>query len=297
MLDIQERIKLDKYTSWNVGGEAEYFCLPKTLAEIQEAQAWALKNKHPVTILGGGSNVLISDKGVKGLTICLRQFSGIQSKEVSGRLTLEALAGTSKSELLKVFLKNKLAPALFLAGLPGDLGGGIVMNAGVSEAFVPREFAEIVDWIEVLKADSSLQKYAAKEITWKYRNSQGWQPGIIVNIGLSWPMQADTSILVQVKEANRIRLQKQPLDLPSCGSVFINPPGKKAAQLVESCGLKGYTVGGAQVSAKHANFIVNVGKARAADMAAVIEKIKSTVLKERGVALQSEVIFLGDWTD
>jgi len=290
---IQEQQILSGYTSWQVGGLAEYFCLPKTLDEIREVQTWAQTQKLKITVLGSGSNVLIHDDGIRGLVICMRDFSGMQWDLVGSVWQGTVKAGTGKSDLLKFFLREKLAPALFLAGIPGDVGGGVVMNAGVAESFVPREFCEIVDWVEVLKPDGTLQRLQKNQLTWDYRHSHGWQPGIVVQVGLRWENTKDDQILVQVRDANKLRLSKQPLDKPSCGSVFRNPPGKKAAQLIDSCGLKGYTVGAAQVSLKHANFIVNLGGARAADIWSVIEHVREVVNKQVGVELQTEVVRLG----
>lgn len=292
MISIQENVQTAPYTSWLVGGPAEFFCLPTNLEELKEAMSWAQENNQPITVLSGGSNVLISDKGIKGLTICLKKLAKTNVSEMNGRLVIEALSGTGKSELLKIFLKYKLAPALFLAGIPGDVGGGVVMNAGVGESFTPREFVEITDWVEVLKPDGSLKRYDKSEIKWDYRHSDGWQPGIIYQVGISWELKPDATILDQVRTANKVRLTKQPLDMPSCGSVFRNPPGHKAAQLIDSCGLKGFTRGGAQVSLKHANFIVNMGTAKASDISELIEIVKKTVLDEKGVQLITEVVRL-----
>ncbi len=297
-MEIKKSVPLAEYTSWMVGGSAEYFCLPETEADVREAVLWAESHSQPITLFGGGTNVLISDKGIRGLVMCLRRFSGLESKEVDGRLEITAMAGTAKSELLKIFLKSKLAPALFLAGLPGDVGGGVVMNAGVAEGFVPREFMEITDWIEVLRLQDGQftnHRFMKDQIHWEYRHSKGWQPGVITRVGISWPMQADATILDQVRNANKVRLSKQPLDMPSCGSVFRNPPGHKAAQLIDGCGLKGFTVGGAQVSLKHANFIVNLGEAKAMDMWHVIEHVRNTVKSLKSVELQTEVVRLGEW--
>ena len=297
---ISENIRLAPFTSWQVGGVADFFCTPTKTEEIIEAQTWAQGKNFPITVLGGGSNVLVSDHGVRGLTICLKNFSGIKIEDTPTEIKLECFAGTSKSELLKIFLKFKLAPALFLAGIPGDVAGGIVMNAGVAESFTPREFVEITDWIEVLRPTGALEKISAKQLQWSYRHCVGWAPGIIARVGLRWPNQPDDSILDQVRNANKVRLSKQPLDKPSCGSVFVNPPGHKAAQLVDSCGLKGYTVGQAQVSLKHANFIVNLGDtthgASATDIWQVIQHVQKTVLQQTQVQLKTEVIRLGEWT-
>lgn len=291
-MEIKSKINLAPYTSWLIGGPAEYFALPENLEEIQELCAWAKKEQHKVTVLGGGSNVLISDLGIHGLVICLKNFNKVQLSEDNERLHIVCDAGASKSELLRHFLKRKLAPALFLAGLPGDVGGGVVMNAGVAENFVPREFVEITDWIQVLRPDGELEKVFAKDLKWSYRHCEGWQPGIIVRASVSWPLEEDPSILEKVKNANKVRLSKQPLDMPSCGSVFINPPGHKSAQLIDSCGLKGFQIGGAQVSLKHANFIVNTGNATAEDVWQVIEHVRKTVLTEKGISLKTEVIRL-----
>jgi UDP-N-acetylmuramate dehydrogenase len=296
-IEIQENICLSPYTSWLVGGNADFFCLPKTMEELQESVAWAKQKKIPITVLSGGSNVLVSDKGIGGLTICLRQFSGTTVEEKQNRLVIKALAGTSKSELLKIFLKYKLAPALFLAGIPGDVGGGVVMNAGVSESFKPREFVEIVDrfWVIDINDPKTVRKYEHDEIQWSYRHSKGWRPGLITCVEISWPLDEDPSILEKVRNANKIRLSKQPLEFPSCGSVFKNPENFKAAELIDLCGLKGFSIGGAQVSEKHANFIVNINSASACDIDSVIKYVQKTVLEKYKVSLVTEVIYLGDW--
>lgn len=278
-----------------IGGNADHFCLPTTVDELKEALAFAKQNQLPITILGGGSNVLISDKGIRGLTIGLRRFSEISTEIRDGRLYINCLSGTAKSELLKVFLKNQMGPALFLAGLPGDVGGGVVMNAGVAEMFEPREFMEMVDSIEVMTADGETQELQKSDLKISYRHTDGWQPHIVTRVKLSWPHERKPEILTQVREANKIRLSKQPLDMPSCGSVFKNPEGYKVAQLIDQCGLKGYRIGGAQVSTKHANFIVNVEEAKATDAWSLIQHVQKTVKEQKGVEIVTEVIRLGEW--
>lgn len=294
-LAVLNNIELAQYTSWLVGGPAEYFCRPKTEEDLIEALQYAEKNKLLITLLSGGSNVLVSDQGIPGLTICLRQFSQISSKIENNKIYIEALSGTAKSELLKIFLKNKLAPALFLAGLPGDIGGGVVMNAGVAEMFTPREFMEFVDEIEVMDFRGHKKSFYKKDLKISYRHTDGWQPGVVTKVKISWPMEIDETILQKVKDANRTRLSKQPLDMPSCGSVFKNPEGHKAAQLIDQSGLKGFRIGDAQVSLKHANFIVNLDQAKAADIWSVIQHVQKTVLEKHKVQLTTEVIRLGTW--
>ncbi len=294
--NLQQNVRLAPYTSWQIGGVAEYFALPTTVDQIKDLQQWATEEKQPLRVIGGGSNILIPDEGLKGLTICLKDFRDYDMAIERGKVFIRCSSGVSKMELLRVFLKQKLAPALFLAGLPGDVAGGVVMNAGVSENIKPREFHEIVDNIEVLRPDGSVERLHHDKIQWAYRHSSGWQPGIILSVTVSWDMQPDPETLKLVRDANRLRLQKQPLDQPSCGSVFVNPPGKRAAQLIDSCGLKGYRVGGAQVSTKHANFIVNVEQAKAADVVDVIRYVRRTVFNKTGTKLHTEVIWMGENT-
>lgn len=295
-LKILDNVNLAPYTSWLIGGSADHFCQPTSVEELTEAVRLANEKQWPITILSGGSNVLVSDLGVRGLTIYLNKFSMISHEIKNDRIVVQCLSGTAKSELLKLFLKNQLPPALFLAGLPGDVGGGVVMNAGVAEAFEPREFMEMVDWIEVLDEKNQIKRFQKKDLKISYRHCDGWQPGIITTVQISWPLVADPLVLTKVREANKVRLTKQPLDKPSCGSVFRNPEGHKAAQLIDQAGLKGFSVGDAQVSLKHANFIVNLDKAKASDVLSVIEHVQKTVKHVHGVQLTTEVVRLGQWS-
>ncbi len=312
---IEKNVSLAPLTWWKVGGSADYLASPQTKQDVLALLEWADAKKMPVTVLGGGTNVLISDKGIEGLVISMRKLVHVSVTETHGRVTIEALAGTPKAELTKNFLRLKLAPALFLCGLPGDIGGGVVMNAGVSESVVPREFVEIVDSIEVARIEDSgdtknkrahLVKYSKQDLQWHYRHTEGWQPGIVVAATISWPLDPDPEIQNKVRHATKTRLERQPLNLPSCGSVFKNPPGDKSGRLIEAAGLKGYTVGGAQVSMKHANFIVNVGgskdssgqvlpTATASDCDTLLRHVQATVAEKFGVTLTPEVRYLGRW--
>ncbi len=295
---LKENWSLAPLTSWLVGGPAEFYLEPQSEVDLREGIEWALSEGLSIQILGGGTNVLIHDSGVRGLVIGLRRFAQLQNQVVDGELRLNVLSGTSKAELLKVFLKHKLEPAVFLAGLPGDVGGGIVMNAGVAEALRPREFVELTRSIRVWDwSQGQIQERVQRreDLHWDYRHCRGWQPGVIVSAELAWPFEPQDDVLERVRKANQVRLTKQPLDLPSCGSVFVNPPGDKAGRLIEAAGLKGYRVGGAQVSPKHANFIVNVGGSLAQDLDVVIRHVQAEVQKQFGVQLRTEVVYLGEW--
>lgn len=292
---VQSQVSLKPWTSWQVGGVADWWVQPSSPEELREVLRWAQSMNLPVHVLGGGSNVLVSDSGVDGLVIGTQRLNQLEIKESPEGLWIKAQAGVKKSELLKIFLRYQLPPALFLAGLPGDVGGGVVMNAGVSEDLRPREFGELVHSIRVMGMEGEIREIPQESLVWRYRKSSGWQPGIVLEATLFWPWEKTPDVLPRVKELNRLRLQKQPLDLPSCGSVFKNPAGLKAARLIDEAGLKGYRVGDAQVSAKHANFIVNLGNASAQDIHQIIEHVRQVVYQRTGVQLESEVVYFGRW--
>ncbi|MBK9294585.1 MAG: UDP-N-acetylmuramate dehydrogenase [Oligoflexia bacterium] len=292
--DFKKSEILANHTSWLVGGPAEYYFEPTNKEELRDALIVARKESLNVTYLGGGSNVLVSDDGVSGLVISFKKMNKIEVIEDNEEVySFWADAGVTKSELLKIFLKKKLEPALFLAGIPGQVGGGVVMNAGVSENIKPREFGEIIQGLEVLKPDGTIKGVKANRIKWSYRNCDGWQPGIITRALISWPNKPVDNILEKVKELNQARLAKQPLEYPSCGSVFVNPHPHKAGELIESVNLKGYKVGNAQISEKHANFIVNLGGATAQDIRELMQICIRKVKAVCGVELKTEVKFLG----
>lgn len=283
-------------TWWKIGGEAEHFVEPKNLSELKEAYLKALKENIKVTMLGGGTNVLVSDQGIQGLVISTNQLNHLSVVTEGDRLVLNAETGVAKSELVKEFLKRKLDPALFLCGLPGEVGGGFVMNAGVSDKVTPREFCEIVTSVEILKPSGELKSFKSEELHWSYRHTSGWEPGIVYKVKMEWPLNENPNVMSLVRAATRNRLERQPLNQPSCGSTFKNPgEGKFAGALIEQCGLKGFQIGQAQVSPKHANFIVNLGGARAQDVHSVIEHVRKTVFEKFGIELQKEVRYLGEW--
>ncbi len=334
-MQIEENISLKELNWLKAGGVAQFFAAPRTPEELRECWHWAWQNRHRVHVISGGSNVLIADGLLVGLTICLHHMKGIVSTQVlsgagdssttatglssvdsripetaatsapdlstpaAGEIQIRCLAGTPKSDIAKIFLQNRLAPAVFITGIPGDIGAGVVMNAGIGEQRTPREFCEIVKRVTVLRIDEVTGEFSeheilGRDIRWEYRHSSGWQPGIITHVTLACANTPDAQVSNGVREQTRKRVATQPLDLPNCGSVFRNPAGHKSAQLIESCGLKGYRIGGASVSTKHANFVVNDQGATAKDIREIIEHVRSTVFSKTGVQLKPEVVFIGD---
>ena len=295
-LEIQKQIPLKQFTGWKTGGLAEYFCLPKNLNELKHACSWGTKQKLPITVLSGGTNSLISDQGIKGLVISLKQMQSFEIKKDEDHIHILSLAGTPKYQIFKFFSELKLAPALFLCGLPGDIGGGVVMNAGVSYDVQPYEFSQIVDFIEVLPfSGDHLKTFKKEDLQWNYRSCTGWKEGIIYRVSLKWPHTILENFHQQLRQINRRRLTSQPLNHPSCGSVFRNPPDNKAGKLIEESGLKGFQVGGAEISKKHANFIINKDSATALDIHQIICHVQKTVKRKFNIQLEPEVHYMGEW--
>lgn len=294
---IKKNYSLAEHTTWKIGGKADWAALPSNKKELIAACLWARDQRLPITVLSGGSNVLVSDRGIEGLVILLQNLNIVESSTyTNGVLEIVAQAGVPKADILKIFIKHRLMPAIFLAGLPGDVGGGVVMNAGVSHDVSPKEFHEIVSWIEVVDLNSrdfKLKRLESNELQWQYRKCEGWRPGVIYRVGLSWSLPPDEGMLKVLQESNKRRMSTQPLGEPSCGSVFKNPPGNKSGRLIEENGLKGFSINGAKVSEKHANFIVNTGGATADDVESLTRHIQKTIQEKTGIALEKEYVFLG----
>lgn len=285
---------LKKWSWWKVGGPADHFCQPENPQELQEVLQWAKSKNQNWTVLGGGTNVLISDQGVRGLVISTVRLNHCSFEQNQQNLVIRCGAGVLKSKLMKIFKSHKLAPALFLSGLPGDTGGGIVMNAGVSRSFKPSEFSEIIKSFKVMRPEGT-KTYHKKEIQWSYRRSDGWQKGVIYEVELEWPLGEMTDLNQLIKVELKRRRLTQPLEYFSCGSVFKNPYPQFAGELIEKCGLKSLKKGSAQVSEKHANFILNLGQATAQDIHDLIQEVQKKVQDKFGLLLETEVRYMGEW--
>ena len=300
MIKIKTAVSLAEFTSFKVGGSADLFAAPATIDELAQAVQWAHDNGHLVTVLGGGTNVLVSDNGVRGLlihTIGLNEIQVVQNSD-SQELLVEAQCGVTKSALSKIFLERKLAPAEFLVGLPGDVAGGVVMNAGVGFDSLPKEFCEIVDKVEVLSIANDKVKARlvhATDMDWSYRFSSGWGPGVISRVWFKWSGAEDAEVMNRVRASNKFRLTRQPLKENTCGSTFTNPPGTSAGYLIDQAGLKGVSIGGAMVSNMHANFLEAKEGATATDIDQLIQLIQKKVKYSSGIDLHPEVVRLGDW--
>ncbi len=296
-MKIKENILLAKYTTFKIGGGAKYFLVAKTKEDLIEGVKFARQKHLPFFVLGGGSNLLVSDEGFEGLIIKLHSLD--QPKihispllRSSGLISLKVEAGIQLKKVVEFCVKNGLTGLEWAAGIPGTVGGAIYGNA----AAFGKSMADIVEKIEVFDAsESRIKNYGVIECKFGYKESifKKNKNLIILSCIISLKKGNKKEIKEKIKYFLDYRERHHPLNLPSAGSVFKNPPGISAGELIEKCGLKGKRIGDAQVSQKHANFIVNLGKARAEDILKLINLIKEEVKKKFGIVLEEEIQYLG----
>lgn len=279
---------LSRHTSYRIGGPAalfvranDYAALVRTLEVLRaEGVRWVL--------LGKGSNILADDAGYQGCVICLGdQFARINVSAEEGLIT--AGAGAALSRVVSEAMRASLSGLEPCAGIPGTFGGALSMDAGTRREWIGQRVRDLV----VLRPGKGMFRYAGSEIDWGYRTTSLPGSEIILEATLALEHSEKDLIAAEMDERLRRRGDTQPLSLPSCGSVFKNPPDYSVGKLIEECGLAGLSQGGAQISTVHANFIVNTGGASAADVLGLIAYVHDAVLERHGVDLSCEVKFLG----
>ena len=277
-----------KHTSFRIGGPADVLAQPGNEAELAELLKRAAHHAVPVTLVGNGSNLLVRDKGIRGLVIKLsNSFSDM--KALGNDLTFGS--GISLAMASKKAASLSLSGLEFAVGIPGTIGGAVYMNAGAYDG----EMAKVVTSVRVMDREGKISELKASELAFAYRHTALQNSGLIVT-SVTCVLQPDEADAIAAKMADfsQRRISKQPLELPSAGSMFKRPPGYFAGTLIDQTGLKGYTVGGAQVSTKHAGFVVNVGGATAQDVLQLISDVQSKVFAAHGVRLEPEVLVLGE---
>ena len=276
------------HTTFRVGGPADYFVMPTSVEGVRDAMAACADAGVPCYILGHGSNVLVSDEGLRGVVVQIS--SNLGDVDVRDGGIVVAQAGASNAKVAACAQRAGLSGFEFAAGIPGTIGGAAVMNAGAYDG----EFKQVAQSVTCLSPEGELVEVTAEQASWSYRHSAIMDKGYIV---LSATLQLREDDPERIRErmvdlAHR-RQDKQPLDLPSAGSTFKRPPGHFAGKLIQDAGMQGYTVGGAQVSTKHAGFVVNVQDASAADVLQVIRDVQARVLDVFDVQLECEVRLWG----
>lgn len=280
---------LAKYTSFGVGGPAEYLVRPREYSQVASTVAFCTKNGVPLRVLGRGTNLLISDKGLPGVVMLLAD--NLAKIDVAGA-SITAQAGASLMRVSSLALVNNLSGLEFASGIPGSVGGAVVMNAGAYGG----EMKQVLQQVLTVDSQGNLSSCPLAEMELGYRASSFQHNGRIVLEGVLKLLPGDAGeIQRRMNELTRRRREKQPLDKPSAGSTFKRPPGQYAGQLIEASNLKGLTLGGAAVSPKHCGFIINAGGATAQDIYDLISKVQTEVQKQQGVFLVPEVQIWGEF--
>lgn len=277
---------LSGHTSFRIGGPADVFVLPKTSDELLDVYTKCFLYEIPFTIIGDGSNILVRDKGIRGVVASTKHMDSMEIMP-DGRIL--AAAGARLSKLCEAACKNSFQGLEFASGIPGTVGGAVYMNAGAYGGEIG-EFVESVTLYE-----DTTKSLAKKDLGFGYRKSVFQeQNALILEVRLVLTNGSQDKIRSKMNELNRKRKESQPLDAFSAGSTFKRPVGGFAAELIDRSGLKGFSVGGAKVSEKHAGFIINTGGAKAYDVIRLMEIVKEKVFLDSGVLLSPEVRILGD---
>ncbi len=275
---------LSRFTTFRIGGPADYYLEPKDKSDLLNLVKYLREIKYPYILIGNGSNILISDEGIRGAAINLEY--GFTKIEVS-KNKVYAEAGVRLSKFVDVCVEHSLVGVENLAGIPGTLGGAILMNAGAYGG----EISDFIKTVEVLDKDR-IKIMKKEECGFAYRKSN-LEGKIILSAEFELPFGDKELAKQRRKELLLKRNQSQPVELPNAGSIFKNPPDNYAARLIEQAGLKGLTVGGAKISEKHANFIVNFNNASANDVLELMRIIQETVKQKFGILLEPEIKLLG----
>jgi len=288
---IKPQVSLATLTSFRVGGPAQWYVAPRNLAVLQASFEWAKAKGLVVTLLGAGSNLLVSDRGLPGLVISTRHLRHTQFNPDTGQVT--AAAGEPLPRLAWQVAERGWQGLEWAVGIPGSVGGAVVMNAGAHKSCV----ADMLVNTQVLSPSGTLEILTPQQLGYSYRTSllQRSQRLVIQAVFQLQPGSDPELVLATTSQHLEQRRTTQPYHLPSCGSVFRNPKPYKAGWLIEQTGLKGYKIGGAQVAERHANFILNCGGATASDIFQLINYVQQQVEQRWAVSLEPEVRILGEF--
>lgn len=287
--DVIANEKLAFHTSYRIGGPADLFIRAESYTDLRKSIEVLDRHEVPWVILGKGSNVLASDEGYRGAVIRLGSEFNKFAFDEDDPYTVSCGASLSIARIVQEAFKRGLSGLEMLVGVPGTIGGAIMMNAGSRDQWI----GQVVDSVVVYRPGLGLHRYKSHEIGWAYRQTTLAPYEIVLEVVLSLKPSDKTALRAKMEASLSRRKKTQPLNRASCGSFFMNPPDKRVAQLIEDAGLKGYSHGGAQVSEVHANFIVNTGKASANDVLSVMKVVQDKVGRLYGVGLKPEVKFLG----
>ena len=281
---------MSKHTSFQTGGNADIFVKLEKEDELNYVLQYAKNNEIPITIIGNGTNLLVKDGGIRGIVIQLN-FKNIEITNINNKTIIKAGAGVTLARLATMAKESNATGLEFAIGIPGTLGGAIKMNAGAYGS----EMQNVIKSTKYIDLDGNIKIIKNEEHQFEYRNSVFSRiNGIILESVIELPKGNAEEISAQMKENMKSRIEKQPVDKPSAGSTFKRGNGYITAQLIDECGLKGYKIGGAEVSTKHAGFVVNTGNATSKDILSLIEYIQEKVYEKFNIKIEPEVQIIGE---
>ncbi|MBE6111976.1 MAG: UDP-N-acetylmuramate dehydrogenase [Peptococcaceae bacterium] len=287
-MKIKEQEPMRNHTTWRIGGPADLLVQPESVEELQEAIQMAEQSDTPYYVIGGGSNLLVADEGIAGTVIQLGgSLTGLQITDKN----IIAEAGVPLPVLARKAAEYGLSGLEFAAGIPGSVGGAVVMNAGAYQG----QISDVIRQVVCCDASGQLVTLDAESCEFSYRNSRFKKNRdlIIVSVKMELTPGDKEKIQEQMKKNTASRKEKQPVEYPNAGSIFKNPAGDAAGRLIELAGAKGWRQGDAMVSEKHSNFIVNLGSATSEDVLQLVNRVKQAVYSKTGVLLEEEILFLG----
>jgi UDP-N-acetylmuramate dehydrogenase len=292
-------VPMKHYTSLQVGGPADLLLIPADVDEVRAIVACALAQGVPVTWLGNGSNLIVRSRGIRGIVVSLRDalhhVSALapvpkQARRPGDPVRVRVGSGVPLTRVLHLAICEGLKGLSFAVGIPGTLGGAVVMNAGTEVGAI----WDVVERVKLLLPHGEMVDVGPAEVMVGYRCAALPEHSVVLEATLRAERGDPQEVRQEVRQLYRYRRQSQPLSYPNAGSIFKNPPGEHAGRLIDQLGLKGYQIGNAQVSLKHANFIINRGQASVEDVLALIESVKRHVLAQTGILLEEEVCIVGE---
>ncbi len=280
---------LSKHTSLKVGGKASAFIYPKDVEDLKDVFKIISQHKIPYFVLGDGSNFLPSDDDFNGVVLNLSKLNKVEIIEKeTACVAVYVEAGVSKQKLLFWAIESGFSGLEFLSGVPGQVGGGLFMNAGTHRG----SFSDVTQKVKLLNMHGTIEEHLVTPNDFSYRAQSFSKNRIIISAVLKLGYGDPKKMTEEVKLMIADRKSKQPLQQPNCGSVFKNPEGTTAGKIIEECGLKGFRIGDAMVSQKHGNFIVNLGNAKSQDIRNVIDHVKKVVTEKKAIQLKEEVVMM-----
>lgn len=281
---------MSKHTTFKIGGPAECFIKIDNIDDLKEILSFVKENKVPLTVVGNGSNLLVLDNGIKGITTCIK-LEGIELKEENDFYILKVASGEKIGKVARMMCSKEISGMEELLGIPGTIGGAIRMNAEAHK----KEMKDIVTKVTCVDYDGNIKEFSNEEMKFEYRKSLlKEEKYIVLEVELKLQLGKKEEIQEKIEKYSRYRKEKQPMEYPSAGSTFKRGDDFITAKLIDDAGLKGYSIGGAEVSTKHSGFIINKGNATAKDVLDLVEYVKDEVYKKFNKNIELEIEVIGE---